>query len=73
MSGTINIAKNPILRDVVRDGQAKIIRIQLRAKFGDLPEWVDQRLSHAKLSDVELWAKKFVTARTLEGVLGKKS
>ena len=32
------------LRDLVRDGQAKIIRIQLKAKFGKLPKWVDERL-----------------------------
>ena len=72
MGATIDIAKNEILRDLMRDGQASIIRIQLESKFGKLPKWVDERLSHAKLSDVERWAKKLLTAETLEGVLGKK-
>lgn len=72
MGATIDIAKNEILRDLMRDGQANIIRIQLESKFGKLPKWVDERLSHAKLSDVERWAKKLLTAETLEGVLGKK-
>jgi hypothetical protein len=72
MGGTIDIAKHEILRDIVRDSQASIIRIQLRAKFGELPKWVDERLSNAKLSDVARWAKRFVTAKTLEGVLGKQ-
>ena len=72
MGGTINIAKHPILHDLVRDRQAKIIRIQLATKFGELPKWVDERLGHAKMSEVERWAKKVITAHTLEGVLGKK-
>ena len=72
MGATIDIAKNEILRDLMRDGQARIIRILLESKFGKLPKWVDERLSQAKLSDIERWAKKFLTADTLEGVLGKK-
>ena len=72
MGATIDIAKNEILRDLMRDGQASIIRIQLESKFGKLPKWVDERLGHAKLSDVERWSKKLLTAETLEGVLGKK-
>ncbi len=72
MGTTINIAKNEILRDLVRDGKAKIIRIQLKAKFGKLPKWVDERLGHATLSDVERWAYKLIAADTLEGVLGKQ-
>jgi hypothetical protein len=72
MGATIDIAKNPILRDLIRDGQASIIRVQLETKFGKVPKWVDERLGHAKLSDVDRWAKKLLTAETLEGVLGKK-
>jgi hypothetical protein len=72
MGATIDIAKNEILRDLVRDGQVVIVRIQLESKFGKLPKWVDDRLSHATLSDVARWAKKLLTAETLEGVLGKK-
>ncbi len=72
MGATINIAKNEILHDLVRDGQASVIRIMLEVKFGKLPKWVDERLSQAKLADVDRWARKFVTADSLEGVLGKK-
>ena len=72
MGATIDIAKNEILRDLMRDGQASIIRIQLETKFGKLPKWVDERLGHATLSDVARWSKKLLTAETLEGVLGKK-
>jgi hypothetical protein len=72
MGATIDIAKNEILRDLVRDGQVAIIRVFLEAKFGKLPKWVDERLARAKLSEVERWARKTLTADTLEGVLGKK-
>ena len=72
MGGTIDIAKNEILRDLIRDGQASIIRIQLETKFGELPKWAEERLATAKLSDAPRWAKKVLAAKTLEGVLGKK-
>ena len=72
MGGTIDIEKNPILRDLVRNGQVHVIRNLLKAKFGKLPKWVDERLGHATLSDVDQWSTKLLTADTLEGVLGKK-
>lgn len=72
MGATIDIAKNEILRDLMRDGQVTIIRISLETKFGKLPKWADERLGNAKLSDAAQWAKKVITAETLEGVLGKQ-
>jgi hypothetical protein len=72
LGATINIANNEILRDLARDGQSSIIRIELETKFGRLPKWVDERLSHATLSDVERWAKKLISAGTIEDVRGKK-
>jgi hypothetical protein len=72
MGVTIDIAKNEILRDLVRDGQTSIVRGQLEAKFCKLPKWVDGRMANPKLSDVERWSKRLLTAETLEGVLGKR-
>jgi len=72
MGATIDIAKNEILRDLMRDAQAHIVRGQLETKFGKLPKWVDERLSNARPSTVERWSKKLLAASTLEGVLGKK-
>ena len=45
MGATIDIGRKPILRDLIRDGQA---------------------------AQVDRWAKKLLTADTLEGVLRKK-
>ena len=72
MGATINIAKNEILHDLIRDGQASVIRIMLETKFGKLPKWVDERLSNARMSDVDRWARRILAADSLEGVLGKK-
>jgi hypothetical protein len=68
----IDIAKNEILRDLIRDGQVGVVRTLLETKYGELPQWAEERLAHAKLSEIPRWVKKFVKADTLEGVLGKK-
>jgi hypothetical protein len=73
LGASIDIAKNEVLRRWIRDGQMIIIGAQLETKFGKLRKWVDERLSQAKsTTDVERWARKTLTAETLEGVLGKK-
>jgi len=72
MGATIDIAKNEILRDLIRDGQVHVVRLLLQTKFGELPKWADERLAHAKMSDVDRWTVKAVKASTLEGVIGKK-
>jgi|HubBroStandDraft_6_1064221.scaffolds.fasta_scaffold732273_2 hypothetical protein len=68
----IEIAKNEILRDLMRDRQVHLIRIQLETKFGKLPKWADKRLAETEFKDVPRLAKRCVKASTLEGVLGKK-
>ena len=69
---TIDIAKNEILRDLIRDGQVHVVRLQLQTMFGELPQWADERLGNAKMPDVDRWAKKVLAASTLEDVLRKK-
>src|SRR2546425_8028977 len=70
MGATIDIARNEILRDLMRDGQASIIRIQLETKFGKLPQ-VGGRAPKPR-QVVERWAKKLLTAETLAGALDMK-
>jgi hypothetical protein len=72
MGATIDISKNEILRNWIRDGQVIIVRGQLEMKFGKLPKWADERLANGKSSDVERWSKKLITADSLERVFGKK-
>ncbi len=63
--------KNEFVLDAIRVDRAKMLRRQLATKFGKLPKWVDERLEAATVDQFERWSKKFVTAETLEGVLGK--
>jgi hypothetical protein len=71
-SNFIEIAKNEILRDLVRDRQVKVLRLLLETKFGKLPKWASKRLAETEFKDVPRLAKRCVKASTLEGVLGKK-
>ena len=88
MYPNVDVSKNEFLRDWfahvealgVAKGEAKgeatgmlkLFRQQLRTKFGKLPKWADDRLANATTAQIERWSKKFVTARTLEVVLGNK-
>jgi len=45
------------------------LRSQLRARFGDLPEWVDERLDHAETDHLDGWARAMVTESSLEDIL----
>jgi hypothetical protein len=55
------------------EGMVTIVREQMEAKFGPLPKWARDRMAKASTAQAERWAKKVLTAGTLEGVLGKKS
>ena len=72
MGITTDFAKNEFVQDAIRDNSVNILRRQLETKFGRLPKWVDARLEAAPSAQVMRWLKKFATAETLEGVLGKK-
>lgn len=47
-----------------------LLREQLETKFGRLPRWAEFRLSEATPPQLERWAKKVLTADTLESVVG---
>jgi len=48
------------------EGQLSILRRQLKAKFGDLAESVDQQLRHATGDQLEQWAEQILFADRLE-------
>jgi hypothetical protein len=54
------------------EGKAELLREQLRVKFGSLPKWVQGRLSKATPAQVERWARRVLTADTIEGVFGRR-
>jgi hypothetical protein len=52
----------------ISKGKAMLTRDLLIAKFGPLPQSVEDRLSAAKPSQLERWSRKLLTAKTIEGV-----
>jgi hypothetical protein len=88
MGVVIDIRKNPVLmrwqkeflaegiqkgREEGREeGRALILTDQLRAKFGPVPKWASERIKRASSQELSQWARKVLTAGSLEGVLGKK-
>ncbi len=50
---------------------AKMLQLQLRKKFGELPEWVLSYLQTAKTQELEEAGERFVDATTLEEIFRK--
>ena len=79
MGVVIDITKNPVLmrwrREAITEGRAegmsRVLRELIDTKFGPPPKWALDRLAKAKPAQLERWARKVLTAGTLEGVLGK--
>ena len=76
MGVVIDVTKNPVLMRWSRESEAKgmnkMLHVQLETKFGPLPKWAGDRMSKATPPQIERWAKKVLTADTLEAVLGKR-
>ena len=49
-------------------GIAEMLHAQLQQKFGDLPDWVNQRLQHADTAVLQHWVVRFVHAQSLRDV-----
>jgi hypothetical protein len=44
------------------------LRKQLGRKFGELPDWAQQRLRAASVADIERWIDRVLVAGTLDEV-----
>ena len=49
-------------------GEARLLRRQLVRRFGDLPEWVGERLSQATEIELERWSERLLESDSLEAV-----
>ena len=49
-------------------GISGMLHAQLQQKFGDLPDWVNQRLQHADTAVLQHWVVRFVHAESLHDV-----
>ncbi len=54
------------------EGMAALLTTQLRAKFGSVPRWAQDRLRRATPAQLKRWAAKLLTAEKIEGVLGHR-
>ena len=76
----INIEENAFLRDIrdkgiaigMAQGMAKNLCDLLDAKFGAVPVWAVRRVNDGSEEQRQLWTRRVLTARSLEGVLGKR-
>jgi hypothetical protein len=55
-----------------RQGESKILHRQIQRRFGgELPTWVDEKLTAADTDQLEAWADALLDAPTLEAVFGE--
>lgn len=77
MGVVIDPRDNPFLmrleREAVARGAAENLLDVLSGKFGRLPKWAANRLGAADRTQIKQWSRKALTARTIEGVLGKNA
>jgi hypothetical protein len=69
----IDIMENKVLGPAILKGEATILATQLEERFGTLPEWVSQKLGSAKEAELLAWAKRILSARTLDDVFNGDS
>ncbi len=56
------------LEQGVRQGKVAVLKRLLKRRFGDLPEWADERLVRASREELETWLERVLDAKRLEDV-----
>ena len=64
----IDIMENKVLGPAVLRGEATVVAAQLKERFGVVPDWVFVELDGASERQLLTWAKRLLTAKTLDGV-----
>ena len=57
-----------IERRALKRGEARLLRRQLTRRHGELPHSVAQRLEKASTEEIERWADRVLTAKTLDDI-----
>ena len=50
-------------------GEAKLLRLQITSKYGECPDWAQNKLNAANAEQLEAWGKRIFRAETLEELL----
>ncbi|HIJ82783.1 MAG: DUF4351 protein [Magnetococcales bacterium] len=88
MSLTFNVMENDVLRPLFvraqmdgelvgeqrgrQEGEAKILTRQLQRRFGNLPEWANEKIAKAEPSLLEEWSLRILDAQSLDDVFSDK-
>jgi predicted transposase/invertase (TIGR01784 family) len=64
-------AREEGLQEGMQKGAALLLRKLITLKFGPLPEWVEQALSHASEAQLDDWSLRILSAESLDRLLGK--
>jgi hypothetical protein len=60
------------MREGRKDGEATLLTLQLRKRFGELPESVRTRVSEARPEELEHWGERLLEASSLDDVFIEK-
>lgn len=55
------------------EGEKTMLRRQIVARFGTLPDWAEDRLAKSSPQQREEWSIRLLKAETLEAVLGSQT
>jgi hypothetical protein len=60
--------ENKAIQKGIEKGKRALLRKQLMLRFGALPADAEERIEHASLAELELWAERVLSARSLAAV-----
>ncbi len=52
----------------IQQGEMAIIKHQLTRRFGQLPEWANERLAQASSDELKLWADRLLDAASIDEI-----
>ncbi len=52
-----------------QEGALTILRRQIAKRFGPIPDWLEERLAHSSVGDLELLSDRVLDARTLDDLV----
>ena len=67
---TTDIMEHKVFNRVHREGELRVLRRQIRERFGEIPEWAEEKLKSATYLELEEFGSRLLRAATLEEMLG---
>ncbi|HAT51407.1 MAG TPA: transposase, partial [Alphaproteobacteria bacterium] len=55
-------------QDIRKEEAASMLLKLMRRKFGQMPDWVTEKIKAAELEQVEVWSDNFVFANSVDEV-----